>query len=328
MKTEKPGEDTVHKLLSLLPVKDVDVLMGPVQGEDAAIIRLNDGFLVALSTPVTTGIKRAGYLAVHVAGNSIATRGARPRWFLPVVFLPSEFSEADKMEFFKDMEQALNEIRGVVVGGFTGTITGFTKPLVIMTTIGYTKTRVVLTRDAKIGDLVYVVGKVAGEGVGIIAWDFEKKLLEEGISEEIVNAAKKLIYEVSVVDIALEIMDYVNAMHSAVEGGILQALHEVAVASGSAVVVNKDRVGLDDPVRIITSHVNLDPLKLLSGGCIIVTVPPNYQREFEKVVEDLGKPFSLIGYITEGYGEVFVNSGDGVEIVRNDLVDEIYKLWQ
>lgn len=328
MKTEKLKGDTVHRLPLPLPVKDVDVLMGPVQGEDAAVVRLSDGFLVVQSMHVTTGIRRAGYLAVHIASNSIAVRNARPRWFLPVVFLPSQFSEADKMEFFKDMEQALNEVGGVVVGGFVGTTTEFSRPLIAVTAIGYTKTRVVLTRDARIGDLVYVVGKVAGEGVGIIAWDFEKKLLEEGISEELVNAAKKLIYEVGIVGVALEIVDYVSTMHNAVEGGILQALHEIAVASRSAVVVDKDRIWLEEPVRAITSRMNVDPLKLLSGGCIIVTVPPDYRKEFEKAVENLGRPYNLIGYVKEGRGEVFVNSKNGVEVVRSDLVDEIYKLWQ
>lgn len=320
--------DAVYRLPPLLPVKDVDVVMGPVRGEDAAVIRLGDGFLIVQSTHVTTGVKRAGYVAVHVAGNSIAVRGARPRWFLPVVFLPRHFGEADKVEFFKDMERALNEIGGTVVGGFAGTITEFTRPLIAVTAVGYTKTKVILTRDARPGDLVYVVGKIAGEGVGIIAWDFEKKLLEEGVSEDIVNAAKKLIHEVSVVDIALKIIDYVNTMHSAVEGGILQALREVAIASRSAVIIDKDKIRLEEPVRVVTSQMRLDPLKLLSGGCIIVTVPPNSQKEFEKVAEDLGKSFSLIGYVVEGGGEVFVNSENGVEVIRDDLVDEIYKLWQ
>lgn len=323
----KELEDTAYRLPSLLPVKDVDVLMGPVRGEDAAVIRFSDGFLVTQSMRVITGTKRAGYLAIHVASNSIAVRGARPRWFLPAVFLPTWFSEACKVEFFEDMKRALNEVGGVVVGGFAETAE-VAKPLIAVTAMGYTKTRVILTRDARIGDLVYVVGKVAGEGVGVIAWDFEEKLLEEGISKEVVNAAKELIHEVSVVDVALEIADYVNTMHNAVEGGILQALREVAIASGSAVSINKERVQLEEPVRTIASRVNVDPLRLLSGGCIVVTVPPSNQREFEKVVEGLGKPFSLIGQVVEGRGEVLVNDGGGVEVIKDDLVDDIYKLWR
>jgi len=315
------------KFLSVLPTSDIDVLMGPTQGEDAAVIRLGDGFLVVHSNPITTGVKYAGYLAVHVAGNDIAVRGVRPRWFLPVVLLPSSYSDEDILDFFSGMSRALNEIGGVVVGGHTEITPGITRPLVTMTAIGYTKTRVILTRDARVGDLVYVVGRVAGEGAGIIAWDFENLLIERGIDRNLINVAKRFVFEVSVIPVALKLKDYVRTMHDVTEGGVLQALREIAIASNTAIVVDREKIQLEEAVKALTRGLGIDPLKVISSGCIIAIVPSSMRRDFENAAESLGKTFSLIGHVEGGKGEVYVRNGGNVEVINEDIVDEIYKLW-
>jgi len=72
------------------------------------------------------------------------------------------------------MSRALREINGVVVGGHTEVTPGIDRPIITMTTMGYTSTRVILTRDARPGDYLYVIGRVGGEGAGILAWDSKK----------------------------------------------------------------------------------------------------------------------------------------------------------
>ncbi|MEM1732917.1 MAG: AIR synthase, partial [Desulfurococcaceae archaeon] len=71
-KTGKLEWTLMQELISLIPTDDIDLLIGPMQGEDAAIIRLRDGFLVAHVDPITTAVEHIGYLAVHVAANDIA----------------------------------------------------------------------------------------------------------------------------------------------------------------------------------------------------------------------------------------------------------------
>ncbi|HFC49154.1 MAG TPA: AIR synthase, partial [Thermofilum sp.] len=75
-------------VLEVVSRKDPCVLVGPSIGEDAAIIDFGDRVLVVHSDPITGAVKNIGWYAVHVACNDIATRGARPRWLLPVVLLP------------------------------------------------------------------------------------------------------------------------------------------------------------------------------------------------------------------------------------------------
>lgn len=329
MKTGKLEWGFMTKILSLLPIHDVDLIMGPSQGEDAAVIRIRDGFLVIHSNPITTGVKRAGYLAIHVAANDIAVRGVKPKWFLPVVLFPDKIVESDILEFFEDMNRAIRELNGIIVGGHTEITPGIPRPLVSMTAIGYTTSRVILTRDAKPGDYVYVIGRIGGEGVGIIAWDFENTLIQRNIDIELIKLAKEYIYDISVVKVALEIRDYVNSMHDATEGGVLQALREIASASKTSISIDRGEIELDESVKVITSALNIDPLKLLSSGCLVATTSPNIRRDLENRLEQLNKRYHLVGRVQRGgEGVVVVKDGGGEMIVDRDIIDEIYKLWE
>jgi hydrogenase maturation factor len=317
------------QLLQHIVSDDVDLIVGPAQGEDAAVIRVRDGFLVIHSDPITAGVKRIGYLAVHVAANDIAVRGVKPKWFLPVVLLPENYTAEDVEEIFRDMGRALREIDGVVVGGHTETTPGLSRPIVSMTAAGYTTSRVILTRDAREGDLVYFIGRVGGEGAGVIAWDFEQLLVELGVDRNIIERAKSFIHDISVVKTALEIRDYVNTVHDATEGGVLQAVREIAVASSKDIVINLDNVVLDPIVKAVITAVKLDPLKLLSSGCLVATVPEHCKSQFEKALSDLNKPYSLVGRVKSGRGDVYLQVNSNlVEVIKSDIIDEIYKLWK
>lgn len=327
-KTGKFPWSIMNKFLSLLPSMDPDLVIGPMQGEDAAVIRFKDGFLVAHVDPITTGVKKAGYLAVHVASNDIAVRGVTPKWFMPVVLIPRHYSVEEAEELFSDMGKALSEIHGVAIGGHTEVTPGLDRPIIAMTVIGYTNGRVISTRDAREGDYVVVIGKIGGEGTGVIAWDFGDKLLGK-VPRDVIDHARNFIYDVSIVKTALAIKDYVNTMHDATEGGILQALREVASASGKDIVVLDKAFYIDEEVKRITSAVNVDPLRLLSSGCIVATVTPGYLDSLLNELKKHGIRHSVVGRVTRGEGRVIIkgDSGETITIIDSDIVDEIYKLW-
>ncbi|MEM4809157.1 MAG: AIR synthase family protein [Desulfurococcaceae archaeon] len=326
-KTGKLEWTLMQELISLIPTDDIDLLIGPMQGEDAAIIRLRDGFLVAHVDPITTAVEHIGYLAVHVAANDIAVRGVEPKWFMPTILLPSNISFDDVKRIFGDMKKALEEIKGVIIGGHTEISPNINRPLISMTSIGYTLLPPILTRNAKPGDYVYIVGRVGGEGTGIIAWDFEEKLLQYGVEKKTIETAKNYVYDISIVKVALSIRDFVNTMHDATEGGILQAIREIAVASKTRIKVWRDKIMIEQPVAKITSALKIDPLKLLSSGCIVATVPPANTQEFENALNQLNKQYSKIGVVEKGAGEVILISDTSVDIINRHLIDEIYKLW-
>ncbi len=318
----------LSELLELLPSEDADLVMGPRIGEDAAVIRLRDGFLVAHADPITTAATMIGWLAVHVSANDIAVRGVKPRWFIPIVMIPTKTSTETTKKIFMDMAKALRSIEGIVIGGHTEVSPDLSHPIISMTAIGYTRGRVIFTRDAEPGDKVIVIGPIGGEGAAVIATDFEKILIDRGVEPSIIMEARRYIEKISVVDKALRIKDYVNAMHDPTEGGVLQALREIALASGSDIIVDKRKFPIDGTVKKIADALGLDPLKLLSSGALIATVPPRYLGKIESILLDLGEEYSVVGEVVEGKGRLLLVDDEEEIIIDNDIVDEIYMVWK
>ncbi len=329
LKEGKLPWNILGKYLSRLYKDDPDLVMGPRYGEDAAVIRMGDGFLVIHSDPITAATRKIGWLAIHIAANDIAVRGVKPKWFLPVILLPPGYDEKILDDITSDMRKAIDEIDGLIIGGHTEVTPGLDRPIISMTAFGHTRGRVIFTRDAKPGDLIFVIGRVGGEGAGVIAWDFEEKLTEKGIDTKIINEAKKFINDISVVKNALMIKDYVNSMHDPTEGGVIQGLREIAVASKTRVIFDKRKCILDPIVEKITKTLDIDPFKMLSSGVIIATVPPSRAEELQELLDKNNIKYSICGEILDHHeeGELIVINEDGKSIVESDVIDEIYSLW-
>ncbi len=329
LKLGKLEWSALERLLRLLPVGGEGVLVGPGVGEDAAVIRAGEGFIVAHVDPITAAAERVGYLAVHVAANDVAVRGVRPQWFMPTVLLPEGAEDELAERVFRDMARALRELGGVAVGGHTEVSPGISKPIVVMAAMGYTRGRVVLTSGARPGDVVLAAGRLGGEGAGVIAWDFADRLRAAGVPPEVVERARGFVEEISAVEAALALRDYASSMHDPTEGGLLQALREVALASGVSIRVDLRRVALDPVVKAVTSAAGVDPLRLLSSGSVIATVPREHAERAVQALRSRGIQCSEVGVVEEGpRGLVVLESEEGERRVEEDIVDEIYKLWQ
>lgn len=328
-KTGKLDWRTMSILLNSLPIRDPDLVMGPSQGEDAGVVRVGEGFMVVHSDPITTGVKHAGYLSIHVAANDLAVRGVRPRWFLPTVLVSPKASREELELIFKDMGRALEELEGVAVGGHTEVTPGLDRTIIIVTAIGYTNGRVIMTRDATPGDVIVSIGRIGGEGAGVLAWDWENELVRRNVSLEVIAKAREFVYDVSVVKVALELRSIVNSMHDVTEGGLIQALRELAIASGSKVVINTSMIKLDPVVEKVVKTMGLDLLRILSSGCLIATLPENKVDQARQIAEKHGKDFSVLGRV-ESSGEPILLLVDGGKIstIDSDVVDEIYKVWE
>jgi hydrogenase expression/formation protein HypE len=154
-------------------------VVGPGIGEDAAIVDLGDGrVLVAHVDPITGAVENLGWLAVHIACNDIAVRGAKPRWLLSVLYLPEKADEELIDKITAQIDEAAKEVEVMVVGGHTEFTLGLDRPLISMTAIGIAdRGRIVTTSGARAGDVVIMTKTVAVEGTAILATDFRDALL-------------------------------------------------------------------------------------------------------------------------------------------------------
>ncbi len=329
MNVGKPRREILESMVfKYVGVNDPDVVQGPAFGEDAGIVRLGNGYLVTHTNPITTASRRIGWLAVNVAANDVAVRGARPRWAELVVLTPPNSHEGLVDGIMSDADKAAKAIGISIIGGHTEYTPGLPRPIVISTVIGYTDKRIVTTKGARLEDLVIVAGCIGGEGASVIAWDFPHLLAERGLGSDVISEARKFIERVSVVEAALRIAPYASSMHDLTEGGLLEGLYEVSIASGIRLAIDPSLIQLNPVVAAVTRALNIDPLKLLSSGSLIATIPEPYVDRAVNSLLEIGIPCSVIGKAVGGEPGVVLSSGGRVlSEIRESIIDEIYKLY-
>ncbi|MEM1897293.1 MAG: AIR synthase related protein, partial [Ignisphaera sp.] len=118
MSGKLPPELLTRYILSRTGIRDSSVIIGPSIGEDAAIIDIGNGKILVMHVdPITGAVENIGWLAVHIACNDIAVRGVKPRWLLPVLFLPRDIDESVIDSITKSIDEAAKELEVSIVGG-------------------------------------------------------------------------------------------------------------------------------------------------------------------------------------------------------------------
>jgi hydrogenase maturation factor len=316
-------------------VRDPAVVVGPGIGEDAAIVDLGDGrVLVAHVDPITGAVENLGWLAVHIACNDIAVRGAKPRWLLSVLYLPEKADEELIDKITAQIDEAAKEVEVMVVGGHTEFTPGLDRPLISMTAIGIAdRGRIVTTSGARAGDVVIMTKTVAVEGTAILATDFRDALLRHGVPLEVIERGKSFLKLVSVVKEALLLAEkgLATSMHDPTEGGLIGGLAEIAYASKKTIAVYEEKIPIAEETAVMTRALGLDPLKLISSGVLIATVPKDKALEAVEILRRSGVNAAIIGEVREYTGHLVVvhrRSGVVEEIDEPYVKDELVNVWE
>jgi len=327
----KLGPDLLARyVFSRTGAEDPSVLVGPSYGEDSAIIDMGDLVLVVHSNPITEALGRVGWLAVHVACNDVAVRGARPRWLLPVILLPEGCPEDLLDAVTAQVDEAAREVGAAVVGGHTERCPGLDRTIISMTALGLApKDRYVITGGARPGDLVVMTKGAGLEGTSIIATDFRDELLATGLSGDLLARAEGFMAEISVVEEALALAEVgVNSMHDPTEGGLLGGLAELAYASGRLVEVREEDIIIRPETRAICDVMGVDPLRLVSSGCLLASLPADRLDEAARALDGLGVEWAVIGEVRDGPPGLVLHRRDGgVEHVGPFVEEELARLF-
>lgn len=121
---------------------------------------------------------------------------------------------------------------------------------------------------------------VALEGTAIIASDRYNEL-RGALGDKLLRQSQWFKTRISVVKEALAAADtgFVNCMKDPTEGGLLQALNEIAEASKVGYSIDERLVPIEEETKRICENLQLDPLKLISSGMLVVTVPEQKENE-------------------------------------------------
>jgi hydrogenase expression/formation protein HypE len=274
-----------------------EILVPPRLGEDAAVIDLGQIRLVMASDPVTGAIDSIGMYVVNINANDVACMGAAPRYFLSVILLPKDFTEDQLQKIASDISKEAEKLHISIVGGHTESL-HIKDPIVVGTMAGLTDT-VITSSGATLGDDIILTKGAAIEGTTILATDFYD-LLQTKVDSETLKRAQAFLEKISVVKEALIAREYATSMHDPTEGGVLGALHELADASNVGFHIDVEKVPILKETREICSALNIDPLRLISSGSLLITVSKNKSELLVETLRKTGVAAAVIGEITEG----------------------------
>ena len=114
----------------------------------------------------------------------------------------------------------------------------------------------------------------------------------------------------------------VSSMHDITEGGILGALWEVASASNTGFVVEKEKMPLTDISHKVCSEFNVDPLRLISSGSMLMTTS-NPEKVLDKLKEE-GIKATIIGNIINSGG--WIKEEGRLAEVNPPEADELFNI--
>ena len=325
--------ETLQAIFDKHPVRDPRVVVGPRVGEDAAVIDAGDRYLVATTDPITFATDEIGWYALQVNANDIAVRGARPRWFLATLLLPSDTTtEGSVASLFAELHAACDELDVTLVGGHTEITHGLDRPIVVGAMLGeVAKGKLVTTGGARVGDAVVLTKGVPLEGAAIIARAKEAELLRRGVPATVIQKAKAFLRAPGLsvlpeVEIACELAE-VHAMHDPTEGGIATALVEVADAAGVGLRIDRDRIMVLPEGRTLCEAFGLDPLGTIASGALLMTLAP---ADAALVIHALARESidcHFIGRVVEREQGVVLVDGRRQEPMPVFSRDEIAKLF-
>ena len=285
-----------------------DVAVGPANGVDIGVVRLPDGrALLSTTDPIYIvpqyGWERAAWFAFHILASDLTTSGVAPQYITMDWNLPMDIEDDQIETMLQVIDRESKKYGAAIVTGHTGRYEGCAYPMVGGATFLAIapKDGWVTANMARPGNHLLVTKTAALEATAILSNTFPD-LIERKLGADVTKRARALFDSMSTVDDALAAASVgvrrggVWAMHDATEGGVRNAVWEMAQASGLGVDVNLARVYVDPAVGAVSKVFGMNPLDAISEGTLLIAVEPDavsaviarLKRE-EILAEDIGQ---------------------------------------
>jgi len=328
MKVGKLSNDDLHKLISgHTGAFREEVMVRPGIGEDCAVIEFGKYGCVLSTDPITGATNEIGKLAVHISCNDVVSSGGVPLAIMVTILAPKDSTLQDLENIMNQASEECKILNVEIIGGHTEITEAVNRIVVSVTAIGKNlKEKIVKTAGAKTGDAVFMTKIVGLEGTGIIAYEKEKELSGVLSSYEMAEA-KSYLDKLSVVKEGLVSTKFgVNSMHDVTEGGILGALFELCSSCKKGCEIEYSKLPISDVTKKISEYYDIDPLKLISSGSMLITVSWDKKDEFLDTLKREGIEVSEIGCINDG--EIIqIKMEDGsIQLIQGAEADELYKV--
>ncbi|MEQ3347121.1 AIR synthase family protein [Peptoniphilus senegalensis] len=309
---------------SLSSNRDEVVIRGGV-GLDCAVMDFGGDLIVTSTDPITGATKNIGSLAINVSVNDVSCQCADPVGVLMTVLIPPSATIEELKEIIEDANATAKKLNVDIIGGHTEVTEAVNKILISTTVLGRVNRDVMPDiKKVKAGDVVAVSKNVAIEGTSIIA--NERDDIEEVLNEEDIKFAKALSENISVLKESKLASKYgVKYMHDITEGGLYGALWETGVAVGHGLRVYYENIPLLDVTNKISKFYEIDPMKLISSGSMLMIFDKDKFKDFKEETEKFGIKVTDIGEVIEGK-DTEVIAYDQILILSEPSSDELYRV--
>ncbi|OPJ56306.1 AIR synthase family protein [Alkalithermobacter paradoxus] len=327
MKVGKLTSDQLKNLVfSTLNTRRSEVMVRPNVGEDCSVIDFGEYVCVMSTDPITGTSEEIGKLAVHITCNDIAASGVNPLGIMLTIMAPEGTSEEEIKKIMLDASNEASKLNVDIIGGHTEITTAVNRIVVSSTGIGKERKKNILNKEIpKDKDLIILTKGAGIEGTGIICFEKEEELTNI-YGKDIVSEGKRLLDNISVVKEGIIGGKVgVSFMHDVTEGGILGGIWEVCDLYNLGCIINKDKIYINNSTKVICNHYNIDPLRLISSGSMLIGVS---SEKFEKLKLEFEKEnihYSIIGEFTKDK-EIFIENNGVKYIVDPPESDELYKV--
>ena len=293
-----------------LGVEDLQVVHGPREGFDASVLEYDcDHYLVVATDPVL-GVppETFGFFTYHFAASDVAVFGARPKWLVVNLLLPTGTEKGQLEEIMRTLNGECRKHGGSIIGGHTGVYPSIPEPIATTTVMGLVRKGELKLPLARPGDRIVVTGKVGLEFAVSAAYFREEELRKIFTFRELERLRRLFKFETTVPD-ALIAKPFARGMHDATEGG-LTALHEIADNSGVGFRVYAERLRLDPLVGRVLDFYGLEPWSVSSTGTLIAITPPENVNSLITELQKNGIIAFELGEFTEEKGRVLVEDNE------------------
>lgn len=324
MVTGKLPNDLLEEIvLKYITHKRKDIITGAAVGEDNALVDFGEEVAILSTDPITGAVNDIGKLAVHVSCNDVATSGGTPIGLLLTILVPPESTYEDIERIMKDAGETAKELDVEIIGGHTEVTDAVNKVVISTTVIGkIKKDKLKCVEKINIGDKILMSKSSAIEGTSILLNDLESYFKDKMNINDIKEgqAYNKLLSVLEEGRIGGKVG--LNYMHDITEGGVLGAVWEAQKAIKKGIKIDKKRIPITDITREVCSILDIDPLRLISSGSMLMIASDEQVKLLEKEYQEKNIQLTVIGEIVEE--GISIELEGNLEAIDPPKADELY----
>jgi len=277
------------------------LLIGPSIGTDSALIRQNRKLLSISSDPVTLVNEDIAAYLLAININDIAVSGARPAWLVTTLLFPPGTTLPYIQKLFAQISSRCDKWKIAWIGGHTEFSCSVNTPVVSATIGGYPVSHFSAGR-VKRGDRLLLVRPAGIEAASIIART-KRNELKKYFPARLLRQAENCLENPGIVVVKEALWFWKNfpvrVMHDPTEGGLATAIREISQLCAAGFRIQAEKIRFYPPARLLAEYYGLDPLGIISSGCLLVVLPPEAAEKAQQQARRRRIPCWVIGEATD-----------------------------